>query len=265
MVLSAEKSFWMTLGCSVDQPDREAIQLPCGKIEYTESFKYLGVELTSDLRDTTDVDAKLARGRGTFKSLSKVFCSTALPVKLRVKLFQSLIVPTVLHGCEGWTLSRSVCDKLNVFQSRCLWTILGVRWQDHVSNESVRSQCEVPMSLAQLVRLRRLGWTGHVLRHNDLIVHDALFSRADYRGRGRHRTLVADLAADVSLVCNFANEDSTLPLNRVQFNSASSSFIRQAGDLGCFKCPSCAKPYISASWYQKHLSKCPQPTRAIKG
>jgi len=27
------------------------------------------------------------------------------------------------------------------------------------------------MSLAQLVRLRRLGWTGHVLRHNDLIVH----------------------------------------------------------------------------------------------
>jgi len=35
MVLSAEKSFWMTLGCSVDQLDREAIQLPCGKIEYT--------------------------------------------------------------------------------------------------------------------------------------------------------------------------------------------------------------------------------------
>jgi len=41
---------------------------------------------------------------------------------------------------------------------------------------------------------------------------------------------------------------------------------RQAGDLGRFKCPvSCAKPYISVSWYQKHLSKCPQPTRAIKG
>jgi len=29
--------------------------------------------------------------------------------------------------------------------------------------------------------------------------------------------------------------------------------------------PNCAKPYISASWYQKHLSKCPEPTRAIKG
>ena len=36
MVLSAEKSFWMTLGCSVDVSDREAIQLPCGPVKYTE-------------------------------------------------------------------------------------------------------------------------------------------------------------------------------------------------------------------------------------
>jgi len=68
-------------------------------------------------------------------------------------------------------------------------------------------------------------------------------SRADYRGRGRHGTLVADLAGDVSLVCNLASEDSSLPLNRDEFNSSSSSFVRQAGrDLGCFKCPGCAKP-----------------------
>jgi len=40
---------------------------------------------------------------------------------------------------------------------------------------------------------------------------------------------------------------SQLILNRHEFNSSSSSFIRPAGDLGCFKCPSCAKPYISAS------------------
>ena len=97
----------MTLGCSVDELDREAIQLPCGSVKYTESFKYLGVELTSDLADTADIDAKLSCGRSTFTSLSKVFCSSALSVKLRVKLFQTLIVPTVLHGCKCWT--RVLC------------------------------------------------------------------------------------------------------------------------------------------------------------
>ena len=37
--------------------------------------------------------------------------------------------------------------------------------------------------------------------------------------------MVADLAGDVSLVCNFASEDSSLPLNGDEFNSSSSSFI----------------------------------------
>ena len=163
----------MTLGCSVDELDREAIQLPCGSVKYTESFKYLGVELTSDLADTADIDAKLSRGRSTFTSLSKVFCISALSVKLRVKLFQTLIVPTVLHGC--WTLSRAVCNKLNVFQSRCLRSILGVKWQDHVSNETVRLHCSVAMLLAQLVRLRRLGWAGHVIRHDEQCFHSGFF------------------------------------------------------------------------------------------
>jgi len=132
----------------------------------------------------TDIDAKLSCGRGTFKSMSKIFRSTALPVKLRVKLFQTVIIPAVLHGCECWTLARTyVCDKLNVFQSRCLRTFLGARWQDHMSNETVRSRRSVPMSLAQLVRFRRLLWAGHVLRHNELIIHEVMFSRADSNRR----------------------------------------------------------------------------------
>ena len=92
-----------------DESDREAIQLPCGSVKYTESFKYLVVELTSDLADTADIGAKLSRGRSTFTSLSIVFCSSALSVKLRVKLFQTLIVPTVLHGCECWTVDTVLC------------------------------------------------------------------------------------------------------------------------------------------------------------
>jgi len=59
MTLSAEKSSWMTLGCCIDELDREAIQLPCG------SVRYFSVESTSDLADTADIDAKLSRGRST--------------------------------------------------------------------------------------------------------------------------------------------------------------------------------------------------------
>jgi len=98
-----------------------------------------------------------------------------------------------------------------------------------------------------------------------LIVHEVVFSQVDLKRRGRHRTLVADLADDVSHICSFASRDASLLDNKEEFNHTCSLFVGQAGDLGCFKCPSCAKPYISATWFQKHLSTCPQPTGAITG
>jgi len=72
-------------------------------------------------------------------------------------------------------LFHAVCDELNVFQSRCLCMISGVGWQDHVSNETVRSRCSAPVSLAPLVQFCRLGWAGFVLRHNEPIVHEVMF------------------------------------------------------------------------------------------
>jgi len=115
-------------------------------VKYVESFKYLGVQPTSNPSDSTGTDAKLLRGRDIFKSLSEVFCSTTLPVKLHMKLLQTLIMPTVLHGCECWMLSRALCDKLNVFQMCCLRTILHVRWQDHMTNEAVCEWCQVSVT-----------------------------------------------------------------------------------------------------------------------
>jgi len=110
----------------------------------------------------------------------------------------------------------------------------------------------------------RLGWP-FTTPYDKLILHEIVFSRADSKRRGRHRTLVADLADDINHVCCFANPNTSLPQNTKDFSDACSSFVAQAGDLGCFKCASCAKPYISKSWYRNHLSKCPKPTGAITG
>ena len=74
------------------------------------------------------------------------------------------------------------------------------------------------MSLAQLVRLRRLGWAGRVIRHDELIVHEVVLSQVDLKRRGRLRTLVADLADDVSHICSFAGRDASLLDNKEEFN-----------------------------------------------
>jgi len=144
--------------------------------------------------------------------------------------------------------------------SRCAAYRRYGRWRDHVTNVAVRERCGVSMSLAQQVRVRRLGCTGQALRHDDLIAHNVLFSSADAKWCGHLRTLVADVTDDVRCVCTFANEDLSLPLKtdvltmRVQ---------RLSSKLVTFKCPTCAKHYTSEVWYRKHLSRCPQAARAI--
>ena len=75
------------------------------------------------------------------------------------------------------------------------------------------------MSLAQLVRLRRLGWAGHVVAYammNSLSMKSCFHEYIDRERRGRHRTLVADLADDVSHICSFAGRDASQLATRQQ-------------------------------------------------
>ena len=56
--------------------------------------------------------------------------------------------------------------KLNAFHMRCLCRILGITWQDKVTNTSVLNRAMVP-SMHSLLKQRRLRWLGHVVRMED--------------------------------------------------------------------------------------------------
>ena len=55
---------------------------------------------------------------------------------------------------------------LNAFHLWCLSRILGVKWQDHVTNSEILSRTGTP-SMYSLLSQRRLRWLGHVHRMND--------------------------------------------------------------------------------------------------
>ena len=51
--------------------------------------------------------------------------------------------------------------RLNVFHMRCLRRILGITWQDRVTNKVVLEKAGIP-SLYTLLKQRRMRWLGHV-------------------------------------------------------------------------------------------------------
>ena len=79
---------------------------------------------------------------------------------------QSLHHQHPLFGSESWTSYAAQECKLNVFHHRCLRQVLGVSWQDKVTNYEVLDRAGIP-SMYTLLQQRRLRWLGHVHRMED--------------------------------------------------------------------------------------------------
>ena len=76
------------------------------------------------------------------------------------------MLPVLLYGCETWTLTRDLRQRLNSFGTRSLWRILGYRWSDFVSNEGLLRETQMRF-VTCVVRERQLWLYGHVARFPD--------------------------------------------------------------------------------------------------
>jgi hypothetical protein len=57
---------------------------------------------------------------------SKIFLSSRLISKnLKIKIYKTVILPVVLHGCETWSLTLREEHRLRVFENRMLRRIFG--------------------------------------------------------------------------------------------------------------------------------------------
>ena len=71
-----------------------------------------------------------------------------------------------LHACETWKLTASTRNTLDVFHRRCIRKILGLSWQDCVTNEELMRRSRM-QALSEIVQTQRLRLAGNVLRLPD--------------------------------------------------------------------------------------------------
>lgn len=94
-----------------------------------------------------------------------------------MRVYQACELSTLLYGSEAWILYFRQERRLNVFHLRCLRRILGIVWQDRVTNRDALAQAELPSMFALLTQ-RRLRWLGHVSRRQDSrIPKDILYGK----------------------------------------------------------------------------------------
>ena len=81
-------------------------------------------------------------------------------------LYNTCVISTLLYGSETWTTYAGQERRLNTFHLRSIRRILGICWQDIVTNADVLSRAGLPTMYTRL-RQRRRRWLGHVRRMED--------------------------------------------------------------------------------------------------
>ena len=101
--------------------DAAVLSVPvCGKdVEVTERFTYLGSDIHVSAGCEPEVNRRLGRAWGVMDSLDHgVWHCRYLCRRTKVRVFRSLVLPVLLYGCETWTLTRDLRQRLNSFGTR---------------------------------------------------------------------------------------------------------------------------------------------------
>jgi hypothetical protein len=95
--------------------------------------------------------------------------SSLLSKNVKIKIYRTIILPVVLHGCESWSLTLREEYRLRVFENRVLRRIFGPK-RDEVTGEWRRLHnkelyaLHSSPSIIQVIKSRRQRWAEHVAR-----------------------------------------------------------------------------------------------------
>jgi hypothetical protein len=103
-------------------------------------FKYLGSIITSGNNHERDIKARMAAGNRCYYALSKIMKSREISKSTKLKIYRTLIIPIVMYGCEGWTMSKHMEEALRVWKRNILRRVYGPKrdtngWRIHTNKE----------------------------------------------------------------------------------------------------------------------------------
>ena len=120
--------------------------------------------------------------------LRRVWKSRRLMLHTKLTLYKTLVRSVLTYGCESWYDNETISRRFTVFENKALRRILKVKWQDKVTNASIREVTQVPW-LDEVLMTWRWRWFGHVMRREPTRIVTSVHKwRPDgSRRRGRPR------------------------------------------------------------------------------
>ena len=97
---------------------------------------------------------------------SRVWRARGISSKTKIAVYRAIVLPSLLYGCETWTCYRRHLRQLDQFHLRCLRKILGISWEERLTNQDVLRRANLT-GIEAMIIAAQLRWSGHVMRMHD--------------------------------------------------------------------------------------------------
>ena len=149
---------------TVDIGDTNAVEV----LPFNGNTKYLGRKLTCDDYHKTELNNRISAGWRKFNLLRHELTSTTYPLWTRLKLFNTTVLPTVMYGCQSWTMTQDMMTTLKRPQRRMMRLIIKAprrrqtpatptgnidRHNEDQSTDDVNSTLSTDVDLENLIQL----------------------------------------------------------------------------------------------------------------
>jgi hypothetical protein len=160
-------------------------------IQRLEKITHLGSLVNDQWDHSVEIKSRIEKARAAFFRMKKILCGRELSLQLRMRLVRCYVFSVLFYGVESWTLTENTLKRLEAFEMWVYRRMLRVPWVDRVRNEEILGRMGKETEVIRTVKVRKLSYFGHVMRHPEtygllhLIIQGKIMGT---RGPGRRRT-----------------------------------------------------------------------------
>ena len=98
------------------------------RLQVVDKFTCLGSTLSRVVHIDDEVNARIAKASAAFGQLhGSIWDRSGIRLDTKLKVYRSVVLPTLLYTCETWTVYQRHAKRLNHFHTSCIRKLLKIK------------------------------------------------------------------------------------------------------------------------------------------
>ena len=125
------------------KPEGKRLRVECKEeaLETVTEYNYLGTIIYHDGRIDREITNRVRKATNSYYVIyNTIFGKKEIEKRTKTRIYESVIEPSLLYGCESWPTQQKHLSKVNAVQMKVLRKIEGKTRRDRIRNTRIRSE-----------------------------------------------------------------------------------------------------------------------------